>query len=399
MIQQKKERTEIEQIIHYRPTTAYAMAVIFFLLTIIFSLLYFSLGIFLAPVMLFCLWRCFCDYKKADSDGLHTRTSWGKKQFIPWKDISDCYIGKSDSSGVIVLADGRKENLGNWDVDFGLSLPKIRRRIGEKLGLQHPEDWEMEGIRPDENWKHVFSERASRTKIGVDNEGIAWETSSGSGTATWDQIIGMRLEKEREMVVSLAGVKETEFRFSLRDCKVQNDSNLELGTIIHLYAPALKDKKLQRGDEVLHATSPKSSYPISDVQIYSYDTKKNKVARFSGLSFIIGFMPLIVNFYKDKLYITILTLLFIFLIVKLNQYIWQKKAQVEVDDLGIALVGPRGVKWRLSWLSIVRYDIHSFVLRGTLTTHDGKKYTFPRSTADRDELDEEIKRLIVPASV
>jgi hypothetical protein len=223
----------------------------------------------------------------------------------------DCYIGKTEPSGIIILADGRKEILGNWDADLGMSLHKVRRRIGEKLGLQNPEDWEMEGIRPHENWKHVFWERASRTKIGVDREGIAWETSSGSGTATWDQVIGMRLEKERDMVVSLAGANETEFRFSLRDCKVQNDSNIELGTIIHLYALALKGKKLQRDDEVLHTTSPKSSYPIAGVNIYSYDTKKNKMSRGYYLS-ILGLMPLIANLNKDKFYIIIFNSLCIF---------------------------------------------------------------------------------------
>jgi hypothetical protein len=404
MMQQEKEISQVEETIHCRPIMAYSMAGVFLLFTFIFLFLFAWIAIFFALIMLICLWWGFCSDKKTDINGLYWRTLWGQKQFVAWEDIADCYIGR-ESSEIIVLRNGRKIRLNLFGETNETPLQKLKERIGEKVGLQNPEDWDIEGIRPHENWEYIFSEKSSITKIGVDREGLAWQTASGSGTATWDQVIGMRLEEDKYLVVSLAGTEEDEFRFSPMNCKTPNYPDLHLGTIIQKYSPALRDKKLQGKDEVLHVATPKSTYPISGAKIYSYDTKRNQMSRMSGFTPFVGFIPLAINalrFHKnilDWIFISIFGIILIILCYfQIARYLWYKNAQIEIDDLGIALVGAREVKWRLAWLSVMRYEESRWTGAGTLTTRDGKKYTFPGNTADRGELDEEIKRRITPVS-
>jgi hypothetical protein len=78
------------------------------------------------------------------------------------------------------------------------------------------------------------------------------------------------------------------------------------------------------------------------------------------------------------------------------KYQWNAKSQVETDDLCIAFVVPRGVKWRLSWLSIKSVSTQIFGNKCILTTRDGKKYTFSTTVAQYSELIEEIEKRIVP---
>jgi hypothetical protein len=71
---------------------------------------------------------------------------------------------------------------------------------------------------------------------------------------------------------------------------------------------------------------------------------------------------------------------------------WHVKSQIETDDLGIALVEPKGITWRVLWFTIDTYATEG--KHGIITTKDGKVYKFPLNTARQAELGEEIQRRI-----
>jgi hypothetical protein len=68
-------------------------------------------------------------------------------------------------------------------------------------------------------------------------------------------------------------------------------------------------------------------------------------------------------------------------------------SQIELDDLGIAYVTSKGVKWRLPWLSIVKHECETGK-EIVLTTRDGKTYKFSPGMARMEEMNEEIKRRV-----
>jgi hypothetical protein len=84
-MQQEKEENKAEEIIHCHMIYAYVMSGIAFIASIFFLSLSLGIAIFFAFIMSICFWWGFCGYKKADIDGLHWRTLWGKKCFIPWQ--------------------------------------------------------------------------------------------------------------------------------------------------------------------------------------------------------------------------------------------------------------------------------------------------------------------------
>jgi hypothetical protein len=250
-----------------------------------------------------------------------------------------------------------------------------------------------------------------KTQITVDREGLSWTDANGSGSASWEQVIALRREGAVASdkvcyVMSLAGKEETEIRFpgatSFRDYSSLKQRRVPLETIIQTYGIGARDKEIEQDDEVIGTAVPQSIYPIAGAKVFSYNTISLREGRkkiLPGIFAIPAFTLFLFTTTKNApnlAFIGILGLMmfsFVLLIWIYALMAWQSKLQIEADDLGIALITPRGIKWRLSWLSVVKHQRE--MGKGlVLTTRDGKTYTCPHGMARSEELIAEIDRRV-----
>jgi hypothetical protein len=244
-------------------------------------------------------------------------------------------------------------------------------------------------------------------KITVTPSGIMWTNGKETIVATWEEITHCHL-RGRECHLTLQGTEERVIKFP--DAGMMRPWGLfrnfyPLSFIIRQYVHLPESEMWQdAGEEALAPTVARSTYPIAGAQVFPYYTHSNRAL--VGVMFLMcptlsWTIIVIVGQYLTKqkeLYVSAWMLLAIPIGLTIwgQLYYLYRGSQVETDDLGIALVGPKGVLWRIPWLSIVKVERIS----GDYTrifTRDGKKYTFYNMTARGKELQEVIIRHVKQA--
>jgi hypothetical protein len=237
--------------------------------------------------------------------------------------------------------------------------------------------------------------------ILVDDEKIEWHDGKKVVTMLWDEI-AQSYKQDDVYVLVKKGTEEEEIRFYDTVYLVAKDLGWMAFMIFmgphsgHLSGYIKNVSWEEKDKETLHTPSPRSAYQIAGAQIHSYHTKDNQFKEFGWMiaSAYLAFFPL-VRAYKAPfslwslaglVYISF-ALWYVFRVRS-----WYHQSQIEVDDLGIALVEPKGVTWRVPWFVIARYKVDGD--HGMITTKDGKTYQFRRATARKEELDGEIWRRI-----
>jgi hypothetical protein len=254
----------------------------------------------------------------------------------------------------------------------------------------------------------------STTTISVDRSGMSWQNVNGSGSASWEEVIGLRLDNVSGLyILSLAGHDEQELVFPKNACFRDADNPkakwLPFEVIVKQYAPNVREQNIPIVGEALESPRPYSAYPVTGTKVYTYNiqkniTSKNDIYGLTAVGFFFSFITFVIAHYSIQvdgtlsLFIAFIVLMVFMLIAggqsRVNEN--YRRSQVEVDDLGISLIGPKGEKWRVPWLSVVEFTIlDPWTSQSVLTTRDGKKYRFAPRTAAAGELHEEINRRIL----
>jgi hypothetical protein len=232
----------------------------------------------------------------------------------------------------------------------------------------------------------------------------------------WEQIIALRFDTlAHQYVCSLSGSDETEIRFpkhtdfrnvlpSVKSVK----EVLPLELLLQQNAPALRHQQITILDnEALTLPQPHAAYPIEGTKVYTYNIQKNitseratkiHVGIFALITSLIYYHCIFIEKLESEifyiiLFITLLLFPVIFISVFQQNRIY-KNSQIEIDNLGISYVICQKIKWRVAWLSIVKFgidgDASQYVRRYMIETRDGKKYSFVAQTAKIEELLAEI---------
>jgi hypothetical protein len=250
-------------------------------------------------------------------------------------------------------------------------------------------------------------------KLMVDAKGINWYGKATSVSMRWEEITQAYREKDDIYVLVKGGTKEEEIRFW--NCVYLSSSHKKnrfwdtsitpilLASRIAEYCPLLKSHPWEHKDsETLAPKSFASAYQTAGAQIFSYHTYVNRsyvtdrMSRLAALSLLLGALlyglgdtlnlPLTL-----KITLTILPSL-VCVIFGYRWWQWFRQSQIETDDLGIALVEPKGIKWHIQWFTVESYMSDN--KHGILKTKDGKTYKFPLNTARKDDLEAEIRRRV-----
>jgi hypothetical protein len=262
-------------------------------------------------------------------------------------------------------------------------------------------DWHKK--RSEERWMREHKDEV----FIIDEEGISWE---GDGETVWMRWEEISYAYIKDNIGVLGGAEEKEIRFwnanaCLRDVKEKYDffSHKALSTLIAERCPLLKSHPWEMKDEeTMRPKSPRVAYKVSGAQVFSYHTYINRfyvTARVIFLLFVSFFMSACLFAISEILHLLspINFLLSIIPIIGVgilgfSWWNWYRQSQIETDDLGIAFVEPKGIKWQVQWFTIASYRSEN--QEGIITTKDGKTYKFPRKTARADELDQEIRQRI-----
>jgi hypothetical protein len=233
-------------------------------------------------------------------------------------------------------------------------------------------------------------------KITVTPKNITWTNGKEAITATWEEITHCQL-RHKECHLTLQGTEERVIKFPETGTMLQWGlfrNFYPLSFIIRQYVHLPESEMWQEaGEEALAPAVARSTYPIAGAQIFPYYTRTNRAM--IGVVFLMSsvvswvFIMAISQYMtqQKEMYVSawMLLALPIGLAVWGRLYYLYRGSQVEADDLGIALVGPKGVVWRIPWLSIIKVERTS----GDYTkihTRDGKKYAFFNMTARGKEL-------------
>jgi hypothetical protein len=246
----------------------------------------------------------------------------------------------------------------------------------------------------------------------VDEDGIEWKKRDKTTYMRWDEITQAYVE-EGFFVLIKKGAGEEEIR--LWDTSYLRQSpftyffpigafGCSLPGLIHERCPLLQHTPWEeRNKETISPKSPRSAYQTAGAQVFSYHTKSNQIT-VQGISAGIAMAGFVVTAIIASLlrqaHIGTMTIFCIFILPlvvgAISTYYWKwnwyVKSQVETDDLGVALVEPKGITWRILWFTVESYTTVS--KHGILKTKDGKTYQFPLNTARKDELEAEIRRRI-----
>jgi hypothetical protein len=260
-----------------------------------------------------------------------------------------------------------------------------------------------------QSWYSTRKLRVWITKHGnetilLDEEKIEWRENGNENkvvTMRWNEI-AQAYKQDDVYVLIKTGVEEEEIRFY--DTCYLAPRWEGMTTFAMFFGPSsgylsghIKGVEWEDKDkETLHVPSPRSAYQIAGAQVYSYHTKNN---RFREVGWMIGAAYFsiftLIPVYKDPLSLWsvagfVYVSLALWHIFRVRS--WYHHSQIEIDDLGIALVEPKGVTWRVPWFVVESYQ--SLEKQGVLTTKDGKEYKFRRVTARKEELDAEIWRRV-----
>jgi hypothetical protein len=241
--------------------------------------------------------------------------------------------------------------------------------------------------RQEESWirKH------GSEKLLVGEEGIEWQGKNKTIQMAWTEIAHAYI-KDNICVLVKQGVEEEEIHFFnskwLENSKSKGDDTSKrlLSALVEERCP------------ILQAKSSRSDYQALSGQIFSYHTKTNFkdtwIVTPMLATLALFFYSVCIAMFHTSTFIASLGIipLLVSLIPCLFRWQWHRNSQIETDDLGIALVEPKGVTWRVLWFTVDTYMTNS--THGILLTKDGKKYKFPLNTARKEELEAEIHRRI-----
>jgi hypothetical protein len=272
--------------------------------------------------------------------------------------------------------------------------------------LHHLKAWHTE--RRKDHWMIEHKNDIFR----VDENGIEWQQKDKSVRMAWNDVDYAHI-KEGIYILGKQGKPESEIRFSdplylpMTRINVKNEKRVfalfdfppNLLTLIildrcpHLAPHRWKEIK----EEIISTKPPRSASITANAQVFPYHTETNK-ERFKTTAGLWGFGILIVLLFFSKMIHAPLSttrpLALIMLVglvgCPLLRWVWYVKSQIETDDMGIALVEPKGVTWRVLWSTIETYTTEEKL--GVLTAKDGKTYKFPLNTARASELEAGIRR-------
>jgi hypothetical protein len=237
----------------------------------------------------------------------------------------------------------------------------------------------------------------------VDDEGIEWQNEDKTVYIRWDEVVQAYIQNGMYVLVK-KGAGEEEIRFwntaYLVDTTRKWASRKLLRSLVTDYCPLLQDNPWEsREEETIAPTSSKASYQIAGAQVFSYQTKSNKSSLELKCIVVVFLVDSLIFWTRKETHTPPQISLLLLGLVGLIAYVfylfhwqWYRKSQIETDDMGIALVEPKGIKWRVLWFTVEKYTEEN--RQGVLTAKDGKIYKFPLNTARKDELHEEIMRRI-----
>jgi hypothetical protein len=247
-------------------------------------------------------------------------------------------------------------------------------------------------------WQH------KNTKIIVNCDGIEWHQKNKVIQIKWDEIVQTYVKDDIYVIVK-KGVKEEEICFLntkyLRDRlydaerKKYNSPFTSLTTIINKYSHI-------RWEQIKECTTSKkasqNTYPFSKSEVFSYDNPLNYftigMAVCGVASLALFFSVFCIRAFPTPHIAALFTLIPV--VSTLTYYLWHwqwhRKSQIETDDLGIALIEPKGITWRVLWFALESYMPDGRY--GILKTKDGKTYKSPLNTAKKEDIEAEIRQRI-----
>jgi hypothetical protein len=241
----------------------------------------------------------------------------------------------------------------------------------------------------------------------ADEDGIEWQRGDSKITIKWEEVLSITFQNNIYHIAkagtdeatipiwSLLYIREVSPQHLLSYPRSPRRSILD---IIKEKCPSIAWENIQTDTETLHIPSPCSAYQISGAQVFSYHTKNNRSVVWVWLYFL---LPILMTAHMARhisknlpfqIGIACLVMLPFLLVYMTHRWQWYKRSQVEIDNLAIALIEPKGVTWSVPWFVIANY--HTNESHGILTTKDGKTYQFRRTTARKEELDSEIMRRV-----
>jgi hypothetical protein len=244
----------------------------------------------------------------------------------------------------------------------------------------------------------------------LDDAGIVWQSGEKTIHIHWNEIVHS-YQEDGVYVLVKQGVEEEEIRFRdipycLSDAYQKRFSLLPKSIVptIERYCPFLQQNAWVSTDEETISVKPsQANYQIANGKIFSYHTKNNNILNiissityllFSAM-FTISALTILAR--KVQLYspLQVSLIILCFAVAAIKYWYsrrWYQNSQIETDDLGIALVEPKGVTWRALWFTIADYRTDEKYM--TLIAKDGRPYKFPLNTARKDELEVEVQRRI-----
>jgi hypothetical protein len=227
-----------------------------------------------------------------------------------------------------------------------------------------------------------FYNKYKNSEIELEQNGIFYKNQSQETFLEWHEI-AFAYREAGELILIRKGVIEEEIRlpdsqyFKSDDKKATPILSNSLADTIAHYCPLPKEQMWQtRETEELSDPIPRVVSTLGKYNIFTYHTKSQRQGKIVGLlpMVAIGIVGLVTSIILQDWLIgkltTVLSLLFA--IMYGYRWHWCKRSQVETDDTGMALVGPRGTVWHVPWFTVDSFEVG--VLNTTLKTKNGKTH-------------------------
>jgi hypothetical protein len=276
-----------------------------------------------------------------------------------------------------------------WSIIYCLPLIALDRElINEKL---------LSFLKAYRKYKHC--------KIIVTSDGIRSKNQNqhSNDFLLWSDIASTH-RQNGEIVLVRKGIEEQEIRLPDNECMtmISAQSSLLYSSLAHTitqFCPLPKEQMWQaREAEELSDPVPRCVSPLSNYQVFTYHTKQQRKEKATQyLSIIVGgiLWTLFTTWMPAKILTGVVTVILCLVFAMIYQYRWGwcRRSQIEIDDMGIALVGPKGVRWNVPWFVIQGFGAgDKFAL---IEAKDGKIYRFPINTARWDQLVREIEERVL----
>jgi hypothetical protein len=157
--------------------------------------------------------------------------------------------------------------------------------------------------------------------------------------------------------------------------------------------PLPREQMWQSSDtEELSDAIPRYVSPLGNWKVFMFHTKKQKREKMGHIlmaimSMIVVIFLAFVTRLGNVLLVPFVPCL-ILLFYRLYRWHWCKRSQIEMDEMSIALLGPRGVVWNVPWFTVESFEVGNF--NAKLKTKNGKTHKIPLGTARWEELMREI---------